>query len=59
MDLCPSGFAEKWTEKCQKTWVNQLTHTLTHNSLDSSGQGITNQHPAAHKSKNLWIFKFF
>ena len=30
-----------------KTWVNHLTHTLTHNSLDSSGQGITKQHPVA------------
>ena len=35
----------------EKTWVNHLTHTLTHNSLDSSGQGSTKQQPVAPKTK--------
>ena len=43
----------------QKTWINHLTHTLTHNGLDFSGQCITKQHPAALKPKKLRNFKTF
>ena len=38
---------------------HNLTHTLTHNSLDPSGQGITKEHLSASKSKNSEISKLF
>ena len=34
-----------------KIWVNHLTHTLTHNRLDFSGQDSTKQQPVAPKTK--------
>ena len=43
----------------EKTWVNDLTHTLTHNGIDFSGEGSTKQHPAAPKSKKPEVFKTF
>lgn len=42
-----------------KTWVNHLTHTLTHNRLDFSGQGSTKQHLTAPKSKKSEFSKLF
>ena len=43
----------------EKTWVNHLTHTLTHNGIDFSGEGSTKQHPAVPKSEKIGIFKTF
>ena len=43
----------------QKTWVNDLTHTLTHNGIDSSGQGSTKQHLPAAKLKETRNFQNF
>ena len=33
------------------------THTLTHNGLDSSGQGSTKQHLSAYNSENRYLFE--
>ena len=38
---------------------HHLTHTLTHNSLDPSGQGITKEHLSASKSKTRKFQNFF
>jgi hypothetical protein len=43
-----------WSRKVtEKTWINHLTHTLTHNGIDFSGEGSTKQHLPAVKSEKL------